>query len=247
MKHWLYGIHTVRHALQNSQRRLHQLCLVPDLAHKWAQDLKAWTISPKIIKTCSKEQIATNLPSGAVHQGVALLTEPLPTLNLEDISWPETAIVVILDEVTDPHNIGAVLRSAAAFGVSAVITPTHHAPTQAFGTVFKTACGGGEYVPWITVTNLARTLEDLKTQGFWCYGFAETAQESLYAHQFSGRVALVLGAEGEGLRALTIKKCDVMLSLPTHSQFSTLNISNASAIALYDVSAKLHLLSQGAL
>lgn len=171
---------------------------------------------------------------GAVHQGVALDAAPLPETSLEALLATAPKLLLLLDQVTDPHNVGAILRSAAAFGADAVLLTDRHAPGQG-GVLAKTASGALEHVPLITVVNLARTMATLRDAGFWCIGLAEEGAQDIAAHDLSGKTALVLGAEGEGLRRLTRERCDALARLPTQGAIGSLNVSNAAAVALYEV------------
>jgi 23S rRNA (guanosine2251-2'-O)-methyltransferase len=182
------------------------------------------------------------LPQGAVHQGMALAAEPLPARDIDDVldgistaSGPQ--IIVLLDQVSDPHNIGAILRSAAAFAARAVVMPEHGAPPVT-GVLAKAASGALEAVPLLRVTNLARTLDRLKEAGFWCLGLEQGADKTLAEIDAGNRVALVLGAEGGGLRRLTRERCDLLARLPTRGEPASLNVSNAAAIALYELSRR---------
>jgi 23S rRNA (guanosine2251-2'-O)-methyltransferase len=190
------------------------------------------------VQVMSREQITKLLPPGAVHQGVALLAKTLKPWQLEDViahlGNAERAIVVALDQVTDPHNIGAVLRSAAAFGAAAVVLPDRNAP-EISGTLAKSASGAVEHVPLVRVVNLNRALDQLKKAGFWSVGLAGEAEATLASHKLTGRVCLVLGSEGDGLRRLTRESCDLMARLPTQGPVASLNVSNAAAIALYEM------------
>ncbi len=181
------------------------------------------------------------LPPGAVHQGAALLSEPLTDVALEDVldraAEAEKSVVLVLDQVTDPQNVGAILRSAAAFGADAVLVPDRHAPPET-GALVKAASGAVEIVPLVRVINLARALEELKKAGFWIAGLDGQAPQTLAAADMTGKVALVLGAEGEGLRRLTRDHCDILVRLPISERMESLNVSAAAAVALYELARK---------
>lgn len=182
-----------------------------------------------------RRQLEVLLPQGAVHQGVAVQVAPLPAMMIDDLEKDTSAhqCVVVLDQVSDPHNVGAILRSAAVFGAKALILTDRNAPSES-GVLAKSASGALELVPLIRVTNLAHGLKDLKDIGFWCVGFAETGAQTLDQIDLKGKIALVMGAEGDGMRRLTKDLCDFTVSLPAASSFSALNVSNAAAIALYE-------------
>ena len=228
---WLYGLHAVSAALANPARKIRRLIATTDALEK----LPAASRYPDAEKM-TRQEIDNALPPGAVHQGVALLADPLDQPALEDIiaTAGEQAVIVVLDQVTDPHNIGAVLRSAAAFGALAVIQTERGAP-GATGIVAKAASGALEAVPLVTVTNLARALEALQRSEFWLIGMDGEAERTLADIAPAGRTALVLGAEGKGLRRLTREHCDLLARLPTRPPISSLNISNAAAVALYEL------------
>lgn len=228
---WLYGLHAVTAALNNPARHVRRLATTPEGAAKLSRMAPA--AAPDILDRQALERL---LPPGAVHQGVALSADALAQPDLEDIiaRAGDAATLVILDQVTDPHNIGAVLRSAAAFGALAVLQTERGAPA-ATGIVAKSASGALEAVPLVAVTNLARALERLKAENFWCVGLDGEADRTLAEAAPSGRVALVLGAEGKGLRRLTRAHCDLLARLPTRPPVSSLNVSNAAAVALYEL------------
>jgi 23S rRNA (guanosine2251-2'-O)-methyltransferase len=227
---WLYGRHPVLAALANPERRIEKI-----LATREAADRHAAEFAGKSLQILSRDELARRLPPGAVHQGMAALAAPLDEPSLEDVlaRCRDDALVLALDQVTDPHNVGAILRSAAAFGVAGVIVTERHAPADT-GVLAKAASGGLELVPLVRAVNLARALEQLKKAGFWLYGLDERGDTPLGALDLAGRVCIVLGAEGEGLRRLTTEKCDRLGIIPTTGPLSALNVSNAAAIAAYE-------------
>lgn len=232
---WLYGRHAVVAALKNPARKAERLVLTADGETALGEAGVRPPLKPEIR---SAQEIAALLPDGAVHQGFALKAAPLPDVHLE--TWiaalPEgqPATAVMLDRVTDPRNVGAVLRSAAAFGAGAVMLPERHgADTTA--ALAKAASGALETVALIRVTNVARALEALKAAGFWTVGLAATAPEVLAEVDLTGRIALVLGAEGRGLRRLVAETCDIRARLPMAAAMESLNVSAAAACALYEV------------
>jgi 23S rRNA (guanosine2251-2'-O)-methyltransferase len=188
-----------------------------------------------------RQEIERALPPGAVHQGLALDPGELPELGVEDLVIAthdrSAALLVVLDQITDPHNVGAILRSAAAFGADGAIVQTRHAP-QITGALAKTASGAVEHVQLARATNLTRALEQLKEAGFLCVGLAEQATASLASLPLEGKIALVLGAEGDGLRRLVAETCDHLAKLPTQPPIASLNVSNAAAVALYEVARR---------
>ena len=188
-------------------------------------------------------KFAALLPSGAVHQGLAIEVEPLPEPDLGDLLRElETAagrcVVGVLDQVGDPHNIGAVLRSAGAFGARAVLVGAHGAP-RVTGALAKAASGAVERVPLIRVVNLARALGRLKKAGFWVCGLDAAAETPLAALDLGRRAVLVLGSEGSGIRRLVREQCDYLARLPTTAAQPTLNVSNAAAVALYELAHRI--------
>lgn len=231
---WLYGFHAVEAALKNPRRTFHKLVgtdkALKSLGVRMPADLK--------VERATAEEIASHLPEGAVHQGLALHVAPLPSVELEDVLAPVGEEVarplVVLDQVSDPHNVGAILRSAAAFGAAAVVVQDRHAP-QVSGVLAKSASGALEHMPLIRVTNLARALETMGGAGYFRIGLAGEAESALGEIDLPEKLALVLGAEGPGLRRLTREKCDTLIKLPTEEPISSLNVSNAAAVALFAV------------
>lgn len=232
-ENWIWGAHAVRAALANPAREPHRL-LVADAE---AELPEIHPVRPDFV---TRDEITSVLPDGAVHQGFALLCAPLPEPDLDDFCTAaaacDRATAVLLDQVTDPRNVGAVLRSAAVFGAGAVIIPDRHAP-PAGGTLAKAASGALETVPLIRVTNVVRALEALKSAGFWCAGLDAGAPVTLADADLAAKSILVLGAEGTGLRRLTRETCDLMVRIPAVAggSVASLNVSNAAAVALYEL------------
>ena len=237
----LFGLHPVAAAWTNPERRCRRLlateagltALGEALAS--ARDLGLTRPAPQTVDRAELDRL---LPTGAVHQGVVLDAEPLAEIDLDDLarlaeSRPDD-VVVVLDQVTDPHNVGAILRSAAAFGASAVVLTDRNAP-ELTGTLAKSASGAVEIVPLVRVVNLSRALSVLQEAGYWCVGLDETGTRTLAQLDLKGRVAVVMGAEGSGLRRLTRERCDDIARLPTRGPIGSLNVSNATAVALYEL------------
>ncbi len=231
---YIYGAHAVQAALKNPQRKCQLLLLSKGIAPEVEALLPQ---NPDIkVKHISPEDMMALLGRDTVHQGIALKASPLPQLHIEDViaNCSDQSCLLVLDQVTDPQNVGATMRSAAAFGAKAVIQQDKNAPNTTSPALIKAASGAVEEIPLVTVTNLSRALESLKKAGFWCIGLDEQGQETLPTVKLTGRVALVLGREGKGLRQLTRETCDILAKLPTGKGFSTLNVSNAAAVSLYE-------------
>jgi len=228
--YWLYGHHAVTAALENPERKILRLAFAGTGDPPPAED-REW-------ETVPRDVLETWLPAGAVHQGLAAKVHPLPDRGIEDViaeaADREEAHVMILDQVTDPQNVGAILRSAAAFGALAVVLTERHAAPES-GALAKAASGALEHVPLIRVANLARAIELLKKGGFWIAGLAAEATQTLAQAKLSGKIGLALGAEGPGLRRLTREHCDLLVRLPTGGPIDHLNVSNAAAVALYEL------------
>ena len=228
---WLYGTHPVTAAIDNPKRTIREIWAVKSVA----ETLK----NPKKIpvKVVVREQIDSLVGQNAVHQGIVAKCEPLRSYMIEDLICDtkklEKALVVILDQVSDPHNVGAILRSAAAFGAMAVIVPDANAPEET-GTLAKSASGALEVIPLIRVANLSRAMEMLKKADFWCVGMDGYAKKEMGEDRLPQKCALVMGSEGEGMRRLTAENCDYMVKLPIARTVESLNVSNACAIALYE-------------
>ncbi len=243
--YWLFGIHAVAAALANPRRRLHRLLHTAEAAdhHRGIlESARQRRPHPPSVEPAERSTLDRLLPPGAVHQGLASQVEPLPPADLygvcDDLREVERAVLVVLDQVTDPHNVGAILRSAAAFGAAAVVLTERHGARES-GVLAKSASGALEHVPLVQVTNLSRAMATLKEAGFWCVGLAADAPQTLAAARTGGRVALLLGAEGSGLRRLTREHCDLLVRLPTRGPIGQLNVSNAAAVALYELGRDL--------
>ena len=233
---WLFGHHPVRAALANEARRIRRLIIRPPLDDAIAALAKRRQVVPETVDRLTLESM---LPPAAIHQGVALLVDPLPAAHLEPLCEAPGAntVVVVLDQVTDPHNVGAVMRSAAALGAEAVIMQSRHAP-PAHGTLAKSASGALELVPLVTVTNLARGMAQLADAGYLIIGLDSAAKSRLDQIALDGPVALVMGSEGKGMRRLTQERCQQLVRLPTAPRLADLNVSNAAAICLYELARR---------
>ena len=228
---YLYGLHTVRAALDNPRREKRLLLATPNGLNRLSEGgaLPALPIEEK-----TPRELDALLGADAVHQGVALEVAPVDRFRLDDVD--QLDLVIILDQVTDPHNVGAILRTACAFGANAVITTTRYAPRET-GVLAKSASGALDMIPLVGVRNLGETIEDLKSRGLTCLGFDSEAEGLLKPRAPGGRLAIVLGAEGKGLRQKTRSLCDEMVRLDMPGPIKSLNVSNAAAIALFAATA----------
>jgi 23S rRNA (guanosine2251-2'-O)-methyltransferase len=223
----LYGWHTVTAALANPARRIRRLMATENAARRLAEDGIKPPIAPDLVRP---DALAARLTPDAVHQGLIAEADPLPSPDIEQLA--ASGIVLVLDQITDPHNVGAILRTAAAFAVAAIVTTARHSP-EATGVLAKSASGALELVPIVTVQNLARGLAALKERGFLLVGLDSDAADNLAALELRAPLALVLGAEGKGLRQLTGATCDRLARLDLPGAIKSLNVSNAAALALY--------------
>jgi 23S rRNA (guanosine2251-2'-O)-methyltransferase len=225
----LYGWHSVTMALQNPARRIRKLTLTENAARRLAEENIETRVTPEIVRP---QEIDRLLSPDAVHQG-------LPSPDIETLT-PE-GMVLVLDQITDPHNVGAILRSAAAFAVKAIVTTARHSP-EATGVLAKAASGALELVPLVTVQNLARALTGLNDRGFMTVGLDSAGTENLSAMTLKAPLALVLGAEGKGLRQLTRETCSAVARLDMPGEIKSLNVSNAAVLALYVGATRLGLM-----
>jgi 23S rRNA (guanosine2251-2'-O)-methyltransferase len=232
----LYGWHTVAAALTNPQRRIRKLWLTENAARRLADDNIAIPVTPDIVRPALIDQW---LGPDAVHQGLLAEADALPSPDIEALA--REGIVLVLDQITDPHNVGAILRSAAAFAVKAIVTTARHSP-EATGVLAKSASGALEMVPLVTVQNLARALAELNDRDFLTVGLDSQGGENLGAVPLRQPLALVLGAEGKGLRQLTRETCRVVARLDMPGAIKCVNVSNAAVLALYIGASRLGLM-----
>lgn len=235
----LYGVHAVTEAWINPKRHIHDLYITEkvldgfDKALKKAQNLGLKRPSPQII---DKGALDNAMPSGSVHQGIGINAQALDEIDIHDIiraeEHKEKSVLIMLDQVTDPHNVGAIIRSSCVFGAAGMILQRKHAP-EPTGVLAKTACGGVEHLPIAYETNLTRSIEALQEAGYFAIGLAEEGAAELQSLSSTSKLVLVLGAEGDGLRRLVRGQCDSLVALPTAGPISSLNVSNAAAVALF--------------
>lgn len=230
----LWGKHAVEAALKNPERRHHKL---------WATREAIAELDGELpenfpVEYAQGSDLARLVTRDTPHQGLVLECAPLEDRHLDEVLDGDPARpIVILDQVTDPHNVGAILRSAAAFDAAAIVTQDRHAPPES-GVVAKSASGALESVPWIRVVNLARALEEIAAAGYWRIGMAGEVEETFANALPAGPVALVMGAEGDGMRQNIAAHCDNVARLPISSAMESLNVSNATAIALYAIATR---------
>ncbi|MDR2902509.1 MAG: 23S rRNA (guanosine(2251)-2'-O)-methyltransferase RlmB [Lactobacillales bacterium] len=227
----LFGRHPVALALENKRRHIKEIFMVRGAFDE--------TLIPEkvVVRYVPKEQIDALAGKGNLHQNVLAKVAPLTDYGIDellsDVADMEKAVVLLLDQVTDPHNIGAILRSAAAFNASAVIVPDSGTPDES-GVLAKSASGALELIPFIRVPNLIRVMEKLKKADFWCLGMDGGAPKSIQEGSLPKKCAFVMGSEGDGMRRLTEENCDYLIKLPINPDVESLNVSNATAIALYE-------------
>jgi len=232
---WIWGWHAVEAALKNPDRPR------PDGIWATAERAKAINaIRPAWkVEIADNQEIARRLPQGAAHQGACLRTPPLEGVTLDEVAEPAEGIILVLDQVTDPQNVGAILRSAAAFGVKAVVMQDRHAPPLG-GALAKSAAGALERTPVVRAVNLSRALERLAEAGWTSIGLDGEAQAILGDNLDHKALVIVMGSEGEGLRRLVAEHCDILAGIPMPGGFESLNVASAAAIALYAASVKVN-------
>jgi 23S rRNA (guanosine2251-2'-O)-methyltransferase len=229
----LYGWHTVKAALENRDRRIHRIMATENAMRRLADEGIALPVKPEVVRP---DIIDARLGPDAVHQGLLAEVDPLTSPGVDEL--PADGIVLVLDQITDPHNVGAILRSAAGFAVRAIVTTARHSP-EATGVLAKAASGALELVPLVTVQNLARGLEALRARGFLLVGLDSSGDTDLADVTLRRPLALVLGAEGKGLRQLTRATCDQVARIDLPGAIKSLNVSNAAALSLHIASRAL--------
>lgn len=235
---WLFGIHAVREALENDQREKLSLMVTKNAADRLSDAIKRGGIEPKIV---DPRTFKAPIDPQSVHQGAVIEVKPLnwgSVSELCSVDRDANPVVLLLDRVSDPHNVGAILRSAEVFGARAVIAPRRHAAPET-GALAKSASGALERQPYLQVPNLARAMGSLHEMGYKIFGLDGEAPDSIedaLATHGHGPIALALGSEGPGLRALTKETCDALVHIPFAGDFGSLNVSNAAAVALYAAS-----------
>jgi 23S rRNA (guanosine2251-2'-O)-methyltransferase len=232
----LYGWHTVTAALANPGRRIRKLLLTENAARRLTEENIDTRIPPEIVRPTLIDQ---RLGPDAVHQGMLAEADPLDSPDIDTL--PQDGIVLVLDQITDPHNVGAIMRSAAAFAVKAIVTTARHSP-EATGVLAKSASGALELVPLVMVQNLARALTEMNERGFMTVGLDSAGDQNLAAVELRQPIALVLGAEVKGLRQLTRETCSVVARLDMPGEIKSLNVSNAAVLALYVGASRLGLM-----
>lgn len=222
----LYGWHTVAEALRNPKRRFRRIMATENAANRLTEEGIALPIPPELVRPSEIDKL---LGPDAVHQGLLAESDHLPSPPLSKLAKHD--LVLVLDQITDPHNVGAIVRSAAAFGVGAIVTTARHSPV-ATGVLAKSASGGLEHVPFCLVQNLARALTELKDNGMLVVGLDSEGSADIEDTMLRAPLALVLGAEGKGLRQLTRETCDVLARIDLPGVIKSLNVSNAAALSL---------------
>ena len=239
-RYWIYGRHASMAALGNPLRVCHRLLCAS--SHRRTRDIIGQAVGGQCpVEAVENRVIAGHLTDGAVHQGLALEVDPLPLPDIGDTLAPppdsDKSTVVVLDQVGDPRNIGAILRSAAAFGARAVVTPLAHTPGES-GAMARAASGGLDLLPWVRAPNLARLLAEMADFGYWRIGLDAAATTPLSETDRSGHVALIVGSEERGLRSLSRRHCDFLAAIPISGAMESLNVATAAAIALYEITER---------
>ena len=229
---WIYGKHAVKAALQNKNRKIFRFVVLESVLESLHLDLSK-NLKPEIVNS---EFFQAKFGKNATHQGCAVMTEPLPDIFLEDLLEDEFDMrpFVFLDQITDPQNVGSIMRASAVFGARAVVVTENCSP-ELTPAIVKAASGAAELIPLIRVTNLVQSMNKLKKAGFWCVGLDERGEKQLQHIDLKSKIVIVIGSEGDGLRRLTHESCDFLVQLPFFDKFSTLNAAQATTVSLYEI------------
>ena len=238
-KIWIYGKHACIAALQNVNRKCHELLVTENFIkhnnemYKISELCKKKNIYPKQVTLNSINSV---LPHNSNHQGIALKASTINSTNIQDIlnTHTENSTIILLDQVTDIHNVGAIIRSAVCFNVDAIILPYHNSPSENCG-MSKTSSGAIDMIPVVHVVNIVNTMKLLKKAGYWCYGFDAQEGEFLHKTKLDNKRLIIFGSEDKGMRKLTKEKCDFLLKIAMSGKIDSLNVSNAAAVALYSI------------
>lgn len=240
-KNWIYGYHAVTEALKNKNRKFHKIYITDTVKEKIEYAVENLSDFRQITSVVSRRDIDNLFHESVVHQGIAALADSLPDIDfdefLHEVLQKEKPVIILLDQVEDPHNIGAILRLASVFNAQGIIVPLHGTPDLTASAI-KVASGGVEHTSLITVVNIAQTMKKLKDNDFFCIGLDERGENLLYDMPSYEKTVLVLGAEGKGLRRLTREHCDILVKIPVLGEISSLNVSTAAAISLYEIIRK---------
>lgn len=226
----MFGTHPVKEAIKQGRRRIIQLFCTKNQISQFER----FNIKTQIVDDNHLNKL---VGKDTVHQGIIALVESNTYYDLDVSLLNNSTKIVILDQITDPHNIGAIIRSATAFGVDTIILQNKNSPDEN-GIIAKTASGTLEYINYVKVVNISKTIKDLQNNGFWVLGMDGSAKRTIKDYDFPEKVALVMGAEGSGMRDLVMKSCDELLKIPMNSKVESLNVSNAAAICFYELDKK---------
>lgn len=230
---WIYGRHAVKAALENPNREHYRLITL-ESTKNFLLEMNQIKIKAEIV---DKNVFAELFGKDAIHQGCAILAKRLPRCDLETLAANEhdNRPFVFLDQITDPQNIGSIMRASAVFGAQGVVVTDNNSP-ELTPAIAKMASGAIESIPLIVVTNLVQSINKLKKLGFWCVGLDERANQKIYEQKLNGKMIIVIGSEGGGMRRLTRETCDFLVQFPSHGEFSTLNAAQAATVSLYEIS-----------
>ena len=244
-KIWIYGKHPCIAALQNANRKCHELLITENFAKhndemsRISELCKKKNIYPKQVNLNSINSV---LPHNSNHQGIALKVSIINSISIEDVLLnvhTETSTIILLDQITDVHNVGSIIRSAVCFNVDAIILPYHNSPSENCG-MSKTSSGAIDMIPVIYAVNIVNTIKLLKKSGYWCYGFDAQEGEFFHKIKIDNKRLIIFGSEGKGMRKLTKENCDFLIKIAMSEKFDSLNVSNAAAVALYSIFIQNH-------